>query len=56
MRHKWKVRKGWVKVHIAVDITTKKLLALYVTDERVGDGQLLPSLIEQAQRDIPRDR
>ena len=50
MRHKWKVRKGWIKVHIAVDVTTKRLLALYVTDERTGDGQMLPSLIEQAQR------
>ena len=50
MRHKWGVRKGWIKVHIAVDVKTKKLLALYVTDERTGDGQLLPSLIKQAQR------
>ncbi len=50
MRHKWKVRKGWIKVHIAVDVKTKKLLALYVTDERTGDGKMLPSLIEQAQR------
>lgn len=50
MRHKWKVHRGWIKVHIVVDIKTKKLLALYVTDERTGDGQLLPSLVEQAQR------
>ncbi|MGC9308652.1 MAG: hypothetical protein ACP5FL_07750 [Thermoplasmatota archaeon] len=28
---------------------TNKLLALYVTYERTGDGQMLPSLIEQAQ-------
>jgi hypothetical protein len=50
MHHKWRVRRGWIKVHIAVDVKTKKLLALQVTDERVGDGQLLPSLIGQAQQ------
>jgi hypothetical protein len=50
MRHKWKVHKGWIKVHIAVDVQTKKLLAVSVTDERTGEGQLLPSLVEQAQR------
>ena len=27
IRHKWKTRKGWIKVHIAVDVKTKKLLA-----------------------------
>ena len=36
IRHKWKVKKGWVKVHIAVDVKTKKLLALEITDEGVG--------------------
>jgi len=44
IRHKWKVRKGWIKVHIAVDVKTKKLLALELTDERRenwGDGGML---------------
>ena len=36
MDHKWKVKKGWIKVHVAVDIKTKKLLALEITDESVG--------------------
>jgi len=50
IRHKWKVKKGWVKVHIAVDVKTKKLLALEITDERVGDGKMLKPLIRQAKR------
>ncbi|MEM5854008.1 MAG: hypothetical protein QW228_06585 [Candidatus Aenigmatarchaeota archaeon] len=25
--------KGWIKVHIAVDVKTKKLLAIEITDE-----------------------
>lgn len=47
MRHKWKVRKGWIKVHVAVDVKTKKLLALDITDERTGDGKMLKPLIKR---------
>jgi len=50
IRHKWKVKKGWVKVHVAVDVKTKKLLALEITDERTGDGKMLQPLIKQAKR------
>jgi len=50
IRHKWKTRKGWIKVHIAVDVKTKKLLALRVTDERTGDGKMLKPLVEQVKR------
>ena len=46
IRNKWKIRKGWIKVHIAVDVKTKKLLALKVTDERVSDGKMLKPLME----------
>ena len=53
MRHKWKVRRGWIKVHIAVDVKTKKLLALEITDERTGDGHVLPSLMQQSQNNWP---
>ncbi|MCD6148512.1 IS5 family transposase [bacterium] len=49
IRNKWKIRKGWIKVHIAVDVKTKKLLALEVTDERVSDGKMLKPLIEQVK-------
>ena len=49
IRNKWKIRKGWIKVHIAVDVKTKELLALEVTDERVSDGKMLKPLIEQAK-------
>jgi len=50
IRHKWKTRKGWIKVHIAVDVKTKKLLALEITDERTGDGKMLKPLVEQVKR------
>jgi len=49
IRNKWRIRKGWIKVHIAVDVKTKKLLALEITDERVSDGKMLKPLIEQVK-------
>jgi len=47
IRHKWKTRKGWIKVHIAIDVKTRKLLALKITDERTGDGKMLKPLVKQ---------
>ena len=49
IRHKWKTHRGWIKVHIAVDTKTKKLLALRVTDERTGDGKMLKPLVEDVK-------
>lgn len=50
IRHKWKVRRGYLKIHIAVDVKRKKILALKVTDEKTGDGQMLKPLVEEASR------
>jgi len=55
MRLKWKVRRGWIKIHIAVDTKTKKLLSLEITDERTGDGHMLPSLVQQSQANCTGD-
>jgi hypothetical protein len=49
MRHKWHVRRGCLKIHVAVDIRKKKMIvALHVTSEQVHDGQLLNKLVESA--------
>jgi len=50
IRHKWKVRRGYLKIHIAVDVKRKKILALKVTDERVGDERMLQPLVEEASK------
>jgi len=50
IRSKWKVRRGFLKIHIAVDVKRKKILALKVTDEQVGDGRMLQPLVEEAAR------
>jgi IS5 family transposase len=41
--------RGWLKLHIAVDVRTKAILAVEVTDEGTGDAGMLPGLVEGAQ-------
>ena len=36
LRRKWKIKRGYLKVHIAVDVKRKRILALEVTDEKGG--------------------
>jgi hypothetical protein len=43
---KWKVKRGFIKVHIAVDTKTKQILAIEVTREDVGDGRMLKRLVD----------
>ena len=38
-------KEGYLKIHIAVDIKTKEILALEVTDEKVHDGKTLKKLV-----------
>ncbi|MDI6902775.1 MAG: IS5 family transposase, partial [Methanocellales archaeon] len=56
MRERWKRRRGWIKVHIAVDVKSKKLLALEVTDERTGDGKMFEDLVEQAEDNLGKGK
>ena len=47
MREKWDVRKkGYLKIDIVVNIKSKKILSMKVTDEHVHDSKVLPELIE----------
>ena len=48
MRHKWHVRKGYLKIHVAVDIKKKRILSLEVASEEVHDGKMLKKLIDNA--------
>lgn len=48
MDKKWNVqnrKKGYLKIHIAVDIKIKEILALEITDEKVHDGRVLKKLV-----------
>ena len=44
----WGGRKGWVKAHICVDVETKQILGLEVTDEQVSDARCFNKLMDQA--------
>jgi len=48
MRHKWHVRRGYLKIHVAVDIRKKKVVAMEVTSEEVHDGKVLKKLVKGA--------
>jgi hypothetical protein len=45
MKGKWKVRKGCLKIHVAVNVKSKKILS-WVIDEHVDDGKVLPELVD----------
>jgi hypothetical protein len=51
MQDKWNLKnnkKSYLKIHVvAVNIKTKEILALEVTDEKVHDGKVMKQLIEQ---------
>lgn len=44
-RHKWSSRKGFIKIHVAVDTRSKLIVSMKVTKEDVGDGRMLKSLV-----------
>ena len=51
---KWKrkrrIRKGFIKIHVAVDIKTKKIVSMRVTKEDVHDGQMLKELVDDTSK------
>ena len=47
MREKWHIKKkGYLKIHVAVNVKTKKILSMKVTDEHAHDSKMLPELVE----------
>ena len=44
MREKLNVKnkKGYLKIHVGIDIKTKKILSMKVTDEHIHDSKALP--------------
>ncbi len=47
MQDKWDVKnkKGYLKIHVAVNIKTKEILALKVTDEKVHDSKVMKNAL-----------
>ena len=48
MGKKWRVKRGFVKLHVMVDTQTMKIVALSVTDESVADVTEFCSLLGQS--------
>jgi Transposase DDE domain len=48
IRHKWNLRRRYLKIHVAVDIRNKKIISLEVASEKVHDGKMLTKLIDNA--------
>jgi predicted DNA binding protein len=49
MRENLWVQQGWIKAHIIVEVNSKKLLGIEITNEQASDGQVFPALLDQAQ-------
>lgn len=53
-RGEWKRegRKGWVKLHIAVNVKTKEIVSVRLTDERVHDREMAEPLLREASQRV----
>ena len=56
MRKKWKVKRGYVKIHLAVDARSKQAVSMQVTEETVSDGSQTEVLVQEAvaKNDVDR--
>jgi hypothetical protein len=45
MRRKWKVHKGWIKIHVSVGDRSKQVVALSVTDDGCHDTREFCGLV-----------
>ena len=56
MRKKWKVKRGYLKIHLAVDARSKQAVSMEVTEETVSDGSQTESLVQEAvsKNDVER--
>lgn len=48
MRKKWKVKRGYLKIHLAVDAKSKEAVSMQVTEEMVSDGSQAEALVKDA--------
>ena len=52
MGEKWKIKRGFIKLHIMVDSKTKKIYAVSITDEKSGDAPEFEKLLSEALYNI----
>lgn len=52
IRKVWKVKKGYLKIHFAVDIKTKQIVSMDVSSEKVHDGRRMKRLVNGAKENV----
>jgi hypothetical protein len=53
IRKVWKVKKGYLKIHFAVDVKTGQVVSMDVSSEKVGDGKRrLKRLVKRAEERV----
>jgi hypothetical protein len=52
MREKWRIHRGWIKVHVVIDRESRNILAMEVTDETIQDDACCIPLIDSAQNSL----
>jgi hypothetical protein len=52
IRKVWKVKKGYLKIHFAVDVKTGQVVSMNVSLEKVGDGKRLKRLVKRAEERV----
>ncbi len=52
IRKVWKVKKGYLKIHFAVNIKTKQVVSMDVSSEKVHDGRRLKKLVNRASENV----
>jgi len=52
IRKVWKVKKGYLKIHFAVNIKTKQVVSMNVSSEKVHDGKRLKRLVNRAKENV----
>ena len=52
IRFKWKMRRGFIKLHVMIDADTLKVISFTVTSEKVGDATQFKALLDMALKNI----
>ena len=52
IRKVWRVKKGYLKIHFAVNIKTKQVVSMDVSSEKVHDGKRLKRLVKRAKGNV----
>ena len=50
MRQKWQKRRGFIKIHVAVDVKSKQITGLEITDDKSHDSKHFISLVKQLKQ------